>query len=94
MASTLDRLGPRELAQMIDFRWRVASGGDEHPFEPAAIEALYEHSRGTPREATILADNSLLLAYLRKEKRVSGDIVEAAAKERRVNLEGAREEAA
>jgi len=35
-----------------------------------------------------------LPAYLRKEKRVSGEAVEAAAKERRVNLEGAREEAA
>jgi len=94
MASTLDRLGPRDLAQMIDFRWRVASGGEEHPFDPAAIQVLYKHSQGTPREATILADNSLLLAYLRKERRVSGDIVEMAAKERRVNLEGAKEEAA
>ncbi len=91
MASTLDRLGARDLAQMIDFRWRVASGGEEHPFEPAAVQALYEHSQGTPREATILADNALLLAYLRKQRRVSPAIVESAARERRVNLEGAKE---
>jgi general secretion pathway protein A len=91
MASTLDRLGPRDLAQMIDFRWRVASGSEEHPFEPGAVQALYEHSQGMPREATILADNTLLLAYLRKQRRVSREIAELAAKERRVNLEGARE---
>lgn len=94
MASTLDKLGPRDLAQMVDFRWRVASGGEEHPFEPTAIEKLYEHSHGTPREATILADNALLLAYLQKQKRVTAEIVNAAAKERRINLEGTTEEAA
>ena len=92
MASTLDRLGARDLSQMIDFRWRVASGGEEHPFEPAAVQVLYEKSQGMPREAAILADNALLLAYLRKQKRVGPDIVEMAAKERKVNLEG--EEAA
>ena len=94
MASTLDRLGSRDVAQMLDFRWRVASGGEEHPFEPAAVQAIYEYAQGTPREANILADNSLLLAYLRRQKRVARDIVELAAKERRVNLEGAKEEAA
>jgi general secretion pathway protein A len=94
MASTLDRLGAQDLAQMIDFRWRVASGGQEHPFEPGAMQALFKHSEGSPREATILADNALLLAYLRKQKRIDTDLVEAAAKERHVNLEGARREAA
>ena len=94
MASTLDRLGSRDVAQMVDFRWRVASGGEEHPFEPAAVQAIYEYAQGTPREANILADNSLLLSYLRRQKRVARDIVELAAKERRVNLEGAKEEAA
>lgn len=92
MASTLDRLGAQDLAQMIDFRWRVASGGQDHPFEPAAIQALYAESEGSPREATILADNALLLAYLRKQKRIDADLVEAAAKERHINLEGARRE--
>ena len=94
MASTLDRLGPRDLAQMVDFRWRVASGGEEHPFEPAAVQALYEQSQGMPREAAILADNALLLAYLRKQKRIGADVVEMVARERKVNLEGEKEAAA
>jgi type II secretory pathway predicted ATPase ExeA len=88
MASTLDKLGPNDLAQMLDFRWRVASAGADHPFENAAIKRLYEFSGGSPREATILADNSLLLAHLRRQKRVTRDIVEAAARERRTNLDG------
>ncbi len=88
MASTLDRLGPNDLAQMIDFRWRVASAGAEHPFESTAVKKLYEFSGGSPREATILADNSLLLTHLRRQKRVTPDIVETAARERRTNLDG------
>jgi general secretion pathway protein A len=93
MASNLDPLGPTDMAKMVDFRWQVASGGQEHPFEPAAVQLLYEYSQGMPREATILADNSLLLAYLQEQKRVGPAIVEAAMKDRRVNLEG-KEEAA
>src|SRR5690349_7752485 len=60
MASTLDQIGIAELGQMVDFRWRVASGNQEHPFGQDAIEALFAHSGGTPREACILADNALL----------------------------------
>jgi general secretion pathway protein A len=94
MASTLDKLGPEDLQQMIDFRWKVASGGLEHPFEPAAIQRLYEHAAGLPRETAILADNALLLAYIRKLKRITPDIVDIAAQERRLNLDGAGKEAA
>jgi len=93
MASTLDRLAPGDLAQMVDFRWRVASGGQEHPFDSEAIEALYEYSGGTPREAAILADASLLLAFLEKEKRITAATVKRAAHEREVNLEGQKEAA-
>lgn len=93
MASTLDTLGAHDLAQMIDFRWRVASGGLDHPFEPAAVQVLFERSSGTPREATILADNSLLLAYLGGEQTITAKLVESAAEERRINLEGSEEAA-
>jgi type II secretory pathway predicted ATPase ExeA len=88
MASTLDKLGPNDLEQMIDFRWRVASAGSDHPFDALAITKLHDFSAGSPREATILADNSLLLAHIRTQKRVTADIVEAAARERRANLDG------
>jgi general secretion pathway protein A len=93
MASTLDRLGPDDLAAMVDFRWRVASGSDEHPFDAGALHALYEHSQGTPRETAILADSSLLLTFFNKEKRVTAKTVARAAEERRVNLQGEKEAA-
>ena len=43
------------------------------------------------REATILADASLLLTFLQKEKRVNRAIVDSVANERRVNLKGEAE---
>src|SRR5207249_2610602 len=57
MASTLERLSAQEVADMVRFRWSVASGGGEHPFTEEALDALFRHSQGIPREAAILADN-------------------------------------
>jgi general secretion pathway protein A len=64
LASTLEAMGQKEHADMIDFRWRVASGNQQHPFTPEALEAIYVYSKGMPREACIIADNSLLAAFL------------------------------
>jgi general secretion pathway protein A len=66
MASTLDKMGLHEITEMIDFRWRVASGNQSHPFTSDAIHSIYNHSEGIPREACTLADNSLLLAFMKK----------------------------
>ena len=86
MASTLDRIGVEELRQMVDFRWRVASGNQDHPFHPDAIDALYVASGGTPREACIIADNALLLAFLSGEKTITKALIETATKERVTNI--------
>jgi len=91
MASTLERLSPKETEDMIAFRWHVASGGASHPFETRALRAIFEHSQGVPREACILADNSLLLAYYRKKNPIPADLVRQVARDRRVSL-GARKE--
>jgi general secretion pathway protein A len=86
MASTLDRIGVDELREMVDFRWRVASGNQKHPFLPDAVDALYFYSDGTPREACIIADNALLLAFLAGETVITKPIVETAARERITNI--------
>jgi hypothetical protein len=86
MASTLDRLAPGEIEKMIDFRWQVASGGNSHPFEPAAVRSIFEHSNGIPRAANMLADNTLLLAYLKKIRRITRKLVDVVAKERRETI--------
>jgi general secretion pathway protein A len=86
MASTLDRLGLEDTQRMIDFRWRVASAGKQHPFEEAAVEGLFRNSAGIAREIITLAGNALLLAFLREQKTVTSQIVEETARERRETL--------
>ncbi len=86
MASTLEAMGQKEHIELIDFRWRVASGNQQHPFTPEALEAIYVHSKGMPREACIIADNSLLAAYLAGKRVVDKDTVDAAYKDRVENI--------
>ena len=86
LASTLEAMGQKEHAEMIDFRWRVASGNQQHPFTPEALAAIYVHSKGMPREACIIADNALLAAYLTGKKIVDKDLVDAAFKDRVENI--------
>src|ERR687883_1457439 len=86
MASTLEKMGFDEIMQMIDFRWRVASGNQTHPFTPEALQSIYFHSEGIPREACVIADNSLLLAFLQKKPVIEKEIVEIAAKDRKDNI--------
>src|SRR5258708_7812555 len=75
LASTLERLGAAEIAEMVAFRWNVASGGQMHPFTDTALEALFERSEGIPREVTILADNSLLLGFFRNQTKIDRQTV-------------------
>jgi general secretion pathway protein A len=86
MASTLEAMGQHEHAEMIDFRWRVASGNQQHPFTPEAVEAIYIYSKGMPREACIIADNALLAAFLSGKALVDKDTVDAAYKDRVTNI--------
>jgi general secretion pathway protein A len=86
LASTLEAMGQNEHAEMIDFRWRVASGNQQHPFTPEALEAIYLYSKGMPREACIIADNSLLAAFLAEKKVVHKETVDAAFKDRVDNI--------
>lgn len=86
LASTLEAMGQREHEEMIDFRWRVASGNQKHPFTPEALEAIYRYSKGMPREACIIADNSLLAAFLEGKRVVDKETVDAAFKDRVDNI--------
>jgi len=88
LGSTLERLTETEVADMLAFRWQVASGGAKHPFSPDALAVLAEHSAGIPREAAILADNALLLGFYKRAKTIQRDVIEAAAADRAHSLEG------
>ncbi len=82
MASSLEKLTVDDLAAMIDFRWRAASGNKEHPFAPEALEVLYTASGGIPREAIILANNALLFAFLSEKKMIDKEIMEGVVNDR------------
>jgi general secretion pathway protein A len=86
MASTLERLSLDELGAMLRFRWEVASGGATHPFTPGAAAAIFHHSQGMPREANILADNALLLAFYKQERQITEALIHEVAEERHANL--------
>lgn len=95
MASTLDPLSADELRAMLAFRWQVASGRTEHPFQDDAVRALFEHSHGMPREANILADNALVLAYYTQKRQITAALIAQVVADRSLNLSRpARKEAA
>jgi type II secretory pathway predicted ATPase ExeA len=86
MASALYALTTDEVAEMVAFRWHVASGSRRHPFDDRALLALFESSHGIPREVAILADNALLSAFLDDKKNVDHEAVENAARDRRLHV--------
>jgi hypothetical protein len=72
---------------MIEFRWTVASGNkSKHPFTQGALQRIFEHSAGLPSEACIIADNSLLLAFLNQSRQVTPETVEDAIGDRIKNV--------
>lgn len=77
VSSSLDALTPDETAGMIDFRCHVA--GVKSPFEAAAVAAIYEWSRGVPREAIKLCAMSVQHAVINRLKTIPADLVEIAA---------------
>jgi len=90
MASTLERLTTEEVSALVSFRWSVASGGGTHPFSNEAIELLAELSEGIPRQTAILADNALLLGFLKQETVIGSDLIQAASDDRERSLGGER----
>jgi type II secretory pathway predicted ATPase ExeA len=63
-----------------------ASGEGKRPFSGEAVRALFEHSEGMPREATILADNALLLGFYHQQPTISQETVTEAATDRSGSL--------
>ncbi|MEW6735403.1 MAG: AAA family ATPase [Acidobacteriota bacterium] len=76
VSSTLDAMTMEETAGMIDFRCQVA--GVKSPFESEAVTAIYQHSKGVPREAIKLCGMAVQYAQLNKLKTVPVDLIELA----------------
>lgn len=76
----LTPLDRTEAQQYLRHRYAVA-GGPQFPFSDDAIHALFRYSNGIPRLLNIIADRSLLAAYVHENKVVDAKMVSLAAKE-------------
>jgi general secretion pathway protein A len=72
-----------DAVALIDFRWKVA-GGEKHPFEQSALEAIFKYSKGLPRKISKLCDNALIRTLSHELKSVNNEIIEQVAQEVRL----------
>lgn len=79
VSSNLDALTLEDTFGMINFRCQVAQ--IENPFQPEAIEAIYNYSRGIPREAIKLCAMSVQYALLNELELIPAEIVDLAQKD-------------
>ena len=71
---------------LIDFRWKVA-GGDRHPFDTEALEAIFKYSKGLPRKISKIADNALIRAMSSELRSIHKEIIDQVANEVRLTEE-------
>ncbi|MBE0598506.1 MAG: AAA family ATPase [Desulfuromonadales bacterium] len=85
------RITVRYRLQPLDFvdteayirhRLKVAGGGAEKvSFSPAAIRAIFRHTRGLPRLVNILCDRALLIGYIEEAREITAHHVRTASGE-------------
>lgn len=62
----MNAMTPQDLQQMLSFRWLVAGGKQEAPlFDDGALRELYAASKGLPRDAVKLADETMRILFFR-----------------------------
>jgi len=76
----LTPLNENETRQYLRHRYAVA-GGAQFPFAADAVRALFKYSNGIPRLLNIIADRSLLAAYVHESKTIDKRLVSIAAQE-------------
>jgi general secretion pathway protein A len=70
---TLRVLDARETGEMILHRLRVAGySAEQSPFTPDAVHEIHKFTNGTPRLTSQLADNALMVAFVKKAKIIDG----------------------
>jgi general secretion pathway protein A len=82
----LTNLTLEDAIALIDFRWKVA-GGNNHPFDNGALEAIFKYSKGLPRKISKIADNALIRAMSSEILSIDKEIIEQVASEVRLTEE-------
>lgn len=75
-----------ELQNTVEFRWMVAGGKGDPPFDDAAYKALFAYSKGLPRDAIKICDEVLRdLCASERTRATADDVVQIATE---LNLKG------
>lgn len=75
----LSGMSPTDLAAMIEYRWMVA-GGKTLPFGAPALDVVFAYSKGLPRDAVKLCDESLRFMMAKGKHDITPLEVEEVAK--------------
>lgn len=81
--SSLSSLSRSDMESLIQYRWAVAVGdaNSAHPFTAEALDAVFLHSLGLPRDVCKICDLSLLQSFTRNAREVGLPAVKAAVKD-------------
>lgn len=74
-------LSHEEMSGYINERLRIGGANGTPIFSPEAVEAIYKYSRGIPRVANLLCENSLISSFVDQVKPVPPKVVHEAAHE-------------
>jgi len=84
----INPLSREETDAYIRHRLKIAGRGDGVIFQPEAIEAIYDYSKGVPRLINVMCDFTLLAAFVDNKKTVDSEL----AKEIMTELANSRPE--
>ncbi len=79
----MNAMALHDIEDMIAFRWMVA-GGKESPFTGEAYKEIFVASKGLPRDAIKIADETLRHLFVKERKTADAEIVQLLA--RNLNL--------
>ncbi len=71
----LSQLSLQHTAGYIEHRLSVVGAPDSTIFDRGAVEPIYNHSRGLPREINTICDNAMLSAYAANSKTISASFL-------------------
>jgi general secretion pathway protein A len=80
--SALSSLGREESEELVRYRWQVASikADNPLPFDQTALDAIFDYSKGLPREICKLCDLALLAACAGKRRKIRAKTIAIVAR--------------
>jgi general secretion pathway protein A len=79
----LGRLTMNEATEYINFRLQKAGARNGSLFTPEAVQAVYQHSTGTPRIINILCDTALLYGFADEQKVITENLIATVVNDRK-----------